>query len=109
MRLPDDLLPEWYRLVWEREPDPGVEPMQAKLALARFIVERSHGAEAAAKAEEHFTRVVREHQAPDDVPEAVLPDGDPLHVPALLVEFLGIGSTSEARRLIGQGAVRIDG
>src|SRR5438093_10254922 len=54
MRLPDDLLPEWYRLVWERELDPGVEPMQAKLALARFIVERSHGAEAAAKAEEHF-------------------------------------------------------
>jgi tyrosyl-tRNA synthetase len=109
MRLPDDLLPEWYRLVWEREVDPGVGPMQAKLALARFIVERSHGAEAAAKAEEHFTRVVREHQAPDDVPEAVLPDGDPLHLPALLVEFLGIGSTSEARRLIGQGAVRIDG
>src|SRR5438874_1142584 len=99
MRLPDDLLPEWYRLVWERELDPGVEPMQAKLALARFIVERSHGAEAAAKAEEHFTRVVREHQAPDDVREAVLPDGDPLHVPALLVEFLGIGSTSERRGL----------
>src|SRR5438309_8047948 len=80
MRLPDDLLPEWYRLVWERELDPGVEPMQAKLALSRFIVERSHGAAAAAKAEEHFTRVVREHQAPDDVREAVLPDGDPLHL-----------------------------
>jgi tyrosyl-tRNA synthetase len=109
MRLPDEVLPEWYRLVWEREFDPAADPMQAKLALARFIVERSHGPEAAARAEEHFTRVVREHQAPEDVPEAELPDGDPVHLPALLVEHLGIGSTSEARRLIAQGAVKIDG
>jgi tyrosyl-tRNA synthetase len=109
MRLPDEVLPEWYRLVWEREFDPAADPMQAKLALARFIVERSHGPEAAARAEEHFTRVVREHQAPEDVPEAELPDGDPVHLPALLVEHLGIGSTSEARRLIAQGGVKIDG
>src|SRR5438552_60854 len=45
MRIPDELLPEWYRLVWERELDPGADPLQAKLALARFIVERSHGAD----------------------------------------------------------------
>jgi tyrosyl-tRNA synthetase len=109
MRIPDDLLPEWYRLVWERELDPAADPMAAKLALARFIVERSHGAEAAARAEEHFTRVVREHQAPDEVPEGALPEGDPVHLPALLVEQLGLGSTSEARRLIAQGAVRVDG
>jgi len=109
MRLPDALLPEWYRLVWERPLEPGADPMQAKLALARFIVERSHGAEAAARAEEHFTRVVREHQAPDDVPEADLPAGDPLHLPALLAEHLGVASTSEARRLISQGGVKVDG
>src|SRR5215210_1560990 len=70
MRIPDDLLAEWYGLVWERELEPGTDPMEAKLALARFVVERSHGADAATQAEEHFTRVVREHQAPDDVPEA---------------------------------------
>ena len=109
MRLPDDLLPEWYSLVWERELDPVRDPMEAKLALARFIVERSHGADAAARAEEHFTRVVREHQAPEDVPEAELPQGDPIHLPALLVAHLGIGSTSEARRLIAQGGVKVDG
>jgi tyrosyl-tRNA synthetase len=109
MRIPDDLLEEWYRLVWEREPEPGAEPMAAKLALARFIVERSHGPEAATQAEEHFTRVVREHQAPDEVPEVPLPDGDPVHLPTLLVERLGLGSTSEARRLIAQGAVKVDG
>jgi tyrosyl-tRNA synthetase len=109
MRVPDDLLEGWYRLVWERELDPTAEPMAAKLALARFIVERSHGAEAAARAEEHFTRVVREHQAPEDVPEAPLPEGDPIHLPALLVEHLGVPSTSEARRLIAQGGVKLDG
>jgi tyrosyl-tRNA synthetase len=108
MRIPDDQLEEWYRLVAEREPPPG-DPMEAKLALARFIVERSHGEEAARQAEEHFTRVVREGQAPDEVPEAALPAGDPMHLPALLVELLGIASTSEARRLIAQGGVRLNG
>ena len=109
MRIPDDLLDEWYRLVWERDLDSAADPMEAKLALARFIVERSHGAEAAAQAEEHFTRVVREHQAPQDIPEAHLPDADPVHLPALLVEHLGVPSTSEARRLIAQGGVKLDG
>jgi tyrosyl-tRNA synthetase len=109
MRIGDELLPEWYRLVWERDLDPGADALEAKLALARFVVERSHGAEAAQRAEEHFTRVVREHQAPDDVPEAALPDGDPVHLPALLVEHLGVGSTSEARRLIAQGGVKVEG
>ena len=47
--------------------------MEAKLALARFIVTRSHGEEAAAEAEAHFTRVVREGKAPEEIPEAALP------------------------------------
>ncbi len=109
MRLPDELLPEWYRLVYEREFDPAADPMEAKLALARFVVERSHGSDAGARAEEHFTRVVRGHQAPEDVPEAPLPAGDPIHLPALLVDHLGVASTSEARRLIAQGGVKVDG
>jgi tyrosyl-tRNA synthetase len=108
MRLPDELLETYYRLVMEREL-PEAEPMAAKLALARFIVERAHGPEVATRAEEHFTRVVREGEAPADVPEAALPPGDPVHLPALLLEHLGVGSTSEARRLISQGAVKIDG
>jgi tyrosyl-tRNA synthetase len=108
MRLPDEMLGDYYRLVMEQDL-PSDEPMEAKLALARFIVTRAHGPEAAARAEEHFTRVVREHQAPEDVPAAQLPEGDPVHLPALLVDRLGVGSTSEARRLIAQGGVRIDG
>jgi tyrosyl-tRNA synthetase len=108
MRLPDELLADYYRLVMEQDAPTG-DPMQAKLALARFIVERGHGPDAAAAAEEHFTRVVREHQAPDTVDEIPLPDGDPVHVPALLVEHFGLDSTSEARRLISQGGVKVDG
>lgn len=109
MRLPDSLLPEWYRLVREQELPQDADPLEAKLALARFIVGRSHGEEAARQAEDHFTRVVREGQAPEEVPEVPLPDGDPVHLPAVLVDLLGVGSTSEARRLISQGAVKVDG
>jgi tyrosyl-tRNA synthetase len=108
MRIPDEQLEEWYRLVAER-PVPGGEPMAAKLELARFIVARSWGEEAARQAEEHFTRVVRRHEAPEDVREVRLPNGDPVHLPALLVESMGVPSTSEARRLIEQGGVKVNG
>src|SRR5690349_17356615 len=107
MRIPDSMLPEWYRLVLEESPPQG-DSLEAKLALARAIVARSHGEEAARAADEHFTRVVREGQAPEDVPELPLPEGDPVHLPALLVAGFGVGSTSEARRLIQQGGVRLD-
>ena len=107
MRIPDTMLEDWYRLVVEG-PVPAGEPMDAKLALARFIVARSHGPDAAAAAEAHFTRVVREGGAPEDVPERVLPDGDPIHLPALLAAAFGL-STSDARRMIGQGGVKLNG
>jgi tyrosyl-tRNA synthetase len=107
MRISDEQLPQWYELVIE-QPPPGGDPLEAKLELARFIVTRSHGEEEARAADEHFTRVVREGRAPEDVPEVPLPSGDPVHLPALLVE-LGIPSTSEARRLIAQGGVRVNG
>ncbi|MBM2822108.1 MAG: tyrosyl-tRNA synthetase [Thermoleophilia bacterium] len=109
MRISDELLPEWYRLVLQSDVDPRAGgPLEAKLDLARWIVARSHGEEAARAAEGHFTRVVREGQAPEDVPEIVLPAGDPVHLPAVLADAFGL-STSDARRLIGQGGVKIDG
>jgi tyrosyl-tRNA synthetase len=107
MRISDEQLPQWYELVLEQPPPTG-DPLEAKLALARFIVERSHGADAVRAAEEHFTRVVREGQAPDEIPDLLLPDGDPVHIPALLAAGFGM-TTSEARRLIAQGGVRVDG
>jgi tyrosyl-tRNA synthetase len=107
MSIPDSALDQWWRLTLDREPPAG-DPMESKLELARGIVGLYHGAEAAQTAQEHFTRVVREGHAPDVVPEVLLPNGDPVHLPALLVE-LGVPSTSEARRLIAQGGVRVNG
>ncbi len=107
MRIPDSMLEEWWRLVAE-QPVPEGDPMQAKLELARWIVARSHGADAARRAEEHFTRVVREGQAPEEVLEVALPGDDPVHLPRILQSEFSM-STSEARRLIAQGGVRLDG
>src|SRR3989440_6196270 len=55
MRIPDELLPEWYRLVMEREPPAG-DPLEAKLEVARLIVRRSHRAQGVPRGEDHFTR-----------------------------------------------------
>jgi tyrosyl-tRNA synthetase len=109
MRISDELLPDYYRLVMESDQDvAALDPLEARLGLARFIVGRSHGAEAAARAEAHFTRVVRRGEAPEEVGEAQLPDGDAVHLPALIRDVFGL-STSEARRLISQGGVKVDG
>ena len=105
MRIPDSQLAEWWRLVAE-QPVPAGDPMQAKLALARWIVARSHGEEAATAAEEHFTRVVREGKAPDEVPEVTW-SYEP-YLPALLVQTFG-RSASHWRRQIDQGGVRLNG
>jgi tyrosyl-tRNA synthetase len=107
MRIPDSQLTEWWTLVAEQAVPPG-EPLEAKLALARLVVARSHGAEAARAAEEHFTRVVREGQAPEEVEQARLEGPDPLHLPAFLASTLG-ESTSHWRRTIDQGGVKLDG
>jgi len=108
MRIPDELLPEWYRLVMEREPPAG-DPLEAKLELARFIVRRSHGEEGVERGEQHFTRVVREGRAPDeaDIPEVSVDGGD-IYLPELLKEQFG-QSNSHWRRVIEQGGVKIDG
>jgi tyrosyl-tRNA synthetase len=107
MSIPDSALDQWWRLCLDSDVPPG-DPMESKLALARGIVELYHGEEGAHTAEEHFTRVVREGRAPDDVADFALPDGETLHLPAVLSEAFGL-STSDARRLIAQGGVKLDG
>jgi len=107
MRIPDEQLAEWWSLVAE-QPAPAGDAMESKLALARWIVARSHGEEAARAAEEHFTRVVRRGEAPEEVEEVRLDGPDPLHLPAFLAEALG-ESSSHWRRTIDQGGVKLDG
>jgi tyrosyl-tRNA synthetase len=109
MSIPDTAVEQWWRLCLDAEGLTDAEPMASKLALARGIVERYHGPDAAERAEDHFTRVVRRGEAPEDVPEITLVNSKVTHLPAVLVEHLGLPSTSEARRLITQGGVKLDG
>jgi tyrosyl-tRNA synthetase len=110
MSIPDAATPQWWELLADGGDRPD-DPMEWKLELARRIVARWHGEEGAQAAEEHFTRVVRHHDAPpeDQIPRVPLPDGDPVHLPKLLVDAFGVASTSEARRLLAQGGVKLEG
>jgi tyrosyl-tRNA synthetase len=106
MRIPDEQLPEWYKLVMEAEPPAG-DPLEAKLELARFIVRRSHGEEAVKEAEDHFTRVVREGEAPEEIQE-IAHSEETVHLPQFLANVFG-QSSSHWRRVIDQGGVKVDG
>lgn len=106
MSIPDVLMADYYRLMFPGEPAPEDHPGADKRRLGRLVVRRFYDAEAADDAEAHFDRVVRDREAPADVPEYSLQDGN-IHLPALLVDALGIASRSEARRLITQGGVAV--
>jgi tyrosyl-tRNA synthetase len=109
LSAPDESLPTWYELLLGGPPDPDQSPRDAKRALARALVERFHGPEAAARAEQHFDRVIVRHEAPDDVKTVAYPaNGELVHLPALLAQAFGV-STSEGRRSLAQGGVRLDG
>jgi len=109
LSIPDSVLGGWYDLLLGFDPPEGLSPRDAKRALARALVERFHGAEAAAEAEAAFDRVFVQREAPADVEEAVVePANGVVHLPQLIASLFG-GSRSEARRKIQQGGVRLDG
>ncbi|HUP15278.1 MAG TPA: tyrosine--tRNA ligase [Acidimicrobiia bacterium] len=120
MSIPDALMPQWFRLAAEL-PDlevdrvvAGIEkgtihPGEAKRLLARSVTGLYWGDEAAAESEAAFDRLFRDHEVPENVEEAVLPAGDPVHLPSLLRDLGLAASGSEARRLIEQGAVKVNG
>jgi tyrosyl-tRNA synthetase len=109
MSAVDELMPEYYRLCLESDEPPPADPYAAKREFARRLVERWHGVDAAAAAEAGFDRMFKEKRATDDAPVLELPEGDPVHVPAFLADHGLAGSRGEARRLISQGGVRLDG
>jgi tyrosyl-tRNA synthetase len=113
MRVPDEAMPAYYRLVLGAEPPAEIPPNEAKRALARGIVERFHDADAGRAAEEHFDRLFVERGVPDEVEELELTpflgdNGGPVHLPLLMAGAFEI-SSSEARRLIRQGGAKLDG
>jgi tyrosyl-tRNA synthetase len=109
MSIPDSALEIWYELLLGSEPDPSLGPRDAKRALARALVDRFHGDGDGVAAQQAFDRVHVAHQAPAEMPtvEWAAADGA-VHLPALLAHAFAI-STSEARRTLAQGGVRIDG
>jgi tyrosyl-tRNA synthetase len=106
MSIPDDAMDEYRRLLLGDESGSGDDPGAAKRELARRLVERFHGADAAAAAEARFDRVHVEHLPPDDIEDMTLASDGEVHVPALIGDAFGL-SRSEARRLIEGGGVRI--
>jgi tyrosyl-tRNA synthetase len=109
MRLPDEAMDAWFELLAVPRPPAGTSARDTKRALAKGIVARFHGDDAAAAAEQHFDRLFVTHEAPDDVEEYAITDGDGVvHLPALIAAAFG-RSRSEARRLLTQGGVKLDG
>jgi tyrosyl-tRNA synthetase len=107
MSIPDAALPQWWELL-AGGGDPPADPMEWKLELARRVTGRWHPEGGAEAGEAHFTRVVREGGVPEDVPDVPLPTDDPVHLPAVIAAAFGL-STSDARRMIAQGGVKLDG
>jgi tyrosyl-tRNA synthetase len=108
MRVPDEAMGTYYKLLLDRPLDPDRPAVESKRTLAREICARYNGEEAAREAEARFDRLHVERGLPDEVDEAPLPDGDPVHLPALIRDHFGL-SGAEARRLLAQGGVKLDG
>ena len=122
MSLPDELMARYFELVTAvsleglRDIEAGLKdgslhPRDIKMKLAREIVSQYHGIEQAKAAEEEFKRMFQQKDLPDEVPE-FRPAEDmkkEVWLPKLIVAAGSAGSTSEARRLIQQGGVKVDG
>ena len=120
MSIPDALMVKYYRLCTALPVDEidavekglaqgSTHPNEAKRRLAREIVTLYHDRDAAHAAEESFDRVFKRRELPEDVPEVRVERSDPVHLPALLKVAGLAATTSEGRRLVDQGAVRVDG
>ncbi|MCY3698451.1 MAG: tyrosine--tRNA ligase [Gemmatimonadetes bacterium] len=119
MSIPDTLLDEWLVLVSSgsgeelatRRAQAETDPLAAKRWLAGDLVARYHGAAAAGEAREAFDRLHRRREVPEDVPVVSLSlgKGETRWIAHILRDSGLAASSSEAGRLIRQGAVRVDG
>lgn len=109
MSISDELMMQYYELLTIENLDEVKQkhPMQAKKDLARILVTRFHGEDGAKAGLEHFEKVFSKKENPDDMPEFKNTEGK--LISAVLIEAGIVKSKNEARRLIDQGAVKIDG
>jgi tyrosyl-tRNA synthetase len=119
MSLPDETMKHWFQLAADFEPDlvaqiiadvesEAMHPNAAKRLLARSVVALYHGDEAGERAEAEFDQVFKHGGIPDEVAEFSLPADDPVNLVNLIRDAFDV-SGSEARRLLQQGAVKVDG
>jgi tyrosyl-tRNA synthetase len=119
MSIPDGLIVKYFRLALgapadtvaevERRLADGENPRDLKRRLARELVARYHESAAAVAAEAHFDRIFVERGLPDEIPEVTVSLREPDAALAWVLREAGLAaSASEGRRLVGQGAVRID-
>ena len=86
-----------------------VNPMQLKKRLAFDLVSQFHDAEAARQAQERFEREIQHRELPAEIPEVALPRDGAWPIVDLLVELKLATSKSDAKRLVEQGSVQVDG
>jgi tyrosyl-tRNA synthetase len=119
MSIPDEAMGEWYRLAADLDEQEVVRieadlasgrlhPNSAKRTLARAIVSLYWGPDESEQAEADFDKVFRDRGIPDAIPLHPLDAADPVSLPTLIREVFAL-SGSEARRLLDQGAVKVDG
>jgi len=109
MRLPDEAMASWFDLLAIPAAPAGAGPRDVKVFLAKAIVERFHDLAAADRAEAQFVSQFVEHELPEQVDVFILDASEgAVHLPMALAEAFGI-SRSEARRLLGQGGVKLNG
>jgi len=119
MSISDELMWRYYELLsfrpmdevdaLKREVEGGANPRDAKVSLAKEIVARFHSEEAAAEAEQEFVNRFRKGAIPNEMPEIELVSADGVAIANLLKEAGLTNSTSDAMRMIRQGAVKADG
>ncbi len=107
MRVPDDAMPTYYELLLDEAPQH--DPREAKRQMAYELAAQYHGEEAAAEARERFDTIHIRRELPGEIEEFPFrTENGPVHLPALMAEAFGL-SRSEARRLLAQGGVKLDG
>ncbi|MCY8804697.1 tyrosine--tRNA ligase [Bacillus spizizenii] len=120
MSLPDSLMKKYIHLATDLELEEkkqlvkdletgAVHPRDAKMLLAKTIVRMYHGAEAAETAEHSFKTVFQENSLPEDIPAVNWKGEKKMAIIDMLVKLELLSSKSEARRMIQNGGVRING
>jgi tyrosyl-tRNA synthetase len=109
LSLPDEAMDTWFSLLAVAHPGAGTSARDAKHALARALVARFHGDADAEAAAAEFERVHVQRSVPEEIGELAFDAVNGLvHLPALIASGFGM-SRSEARRMLAQGGVRLDG